>query len=290
MLFQDEHHARAQQHALPDDGFGAVHRIDHQGNRRYDEPRYNSHATSAPIFRAIVFPNRAVDGYGRDRRQTTGRERVLFFHAAIQNCSYAAAEVGQPIALGKAGMTTLAAHHQQGPQAAPALRDYYSDAFRSGYRSTVRLLRSRGAAGDLAEEFAQAAWVRGWEKLDSLQHRSLVLAWVNTIALRLFRDHMRSRQRLSALGIELSAMQTEHRDIDVRAALDGCSKQDQELFRTYYVEGYTTEEIARREDRPVSTIRVRLFRLRKSVHSALSPEEAEQARHRARREQRLTAA
>jgi DNA-directed RNA polymerase specialized sigma24 family protein len=56
---------------------------------------------------------------------------------------------------------------------------------------TVRFLESRGSARDSAEEIAQAAWVRGWERIEQLRDVAMVFTWVNTIALNIFRSDCR---------------------------------------------------------------------------------------------------
>lgn len=43
----------------------------------------------------------------------------------------------------------------------------------------------------MACESAQAAWVRGWGRLGQLRDETLVLTWVNTIALNVYRRLIR---------------------------------------------------------------------------------------------------
>lgn len=61
-------------------------------------------------------------------------------------------------------------------------QEQYGEAFRQGYPLTLRFLLSRGAAADIAEEMAQAAWVKGWECRAQLQRPHMIGAWVNSIA------------------------------------------------------------------------------------------------------------
>lgn len=61
-------------------------------------------------------------------------------------------------------------------------QEEYGNAYQRGFPSTVRLLRYRGASVDIAEDIAQAAWLRGWQKLDQLRDEGLILRWVNTMA------------------------------------------------------------------------------------------------------------
>jgi hypothetical protein len=44
-------------------------------------------------------------------------------------------------------------------------REEYGTAYQKGYNLTVRFLVSRGLSYDSAQETAQAAWAKGWERL-----------------------------------------------------------------------------------------------------------------------------
>ena len=48
-------------------------------------------------------------------------------------------------------------------------REEYGAAYKKGYNLTVRFLVSRGLSYDSAQETAQAAWVKGWERLGQLR-------------------------------------------------------------------------------------------------------------------------
>ncbi len=47
-------------------------------------------------------------------------------------------------------------------------REEYGAAYKKGYNLTVRFLVSRGLSYDSAQETAQAAWVKGWERLEPI--------------------------------------------------------------------------------------------------------------------------
>ena len=61
------------------------------------------------------------------------------------------------------------------PEARPLTREDYALAYKDGYSKTVRFLASTGAPMELAEEVAQAAWARGWERLSQLRHAKALL-------------------------------------------------------------------------------------------------------------------
>ena len=64
----------------------------------------------------------------------------------------------------------------------------YGTAYEHGFALTVRFLISRGLLTDAAEETAQAAWAKGWERLTQLRNEHMLLTWVNSIALNLYRS------------------------------------------------------------------------------------------------------
>src|SRR5260370_37743717 len=79
----------------------------------------------------------------------------------------------------------------------------YGKSYERGFRLTVRFLGSRGLAGDAAEETAQAPWGKGLEHLGQLRNSHMLVTWVNSIALNVYRRSRRGRvlQELPALSI-----------------------------------------------------------------------------------------
>ena len=67
----------------------------------------------------------------------------------------------------------------------------YGSAYKKGYVRTVRLLVTKGLSWDGAQEAAQAAWVKGWEKRGQLRDSGTVVPWINTIALNMHRSSLR---------------------------------------------------------------------------------------------------
>jgi hypothetical protein len=67
-------------------------------------------------------------------------------------------------------------------------RENYGQAYQRGYDSTVRFLRKRGVARDLVSDVAQAAWVKGWERLSQLRNETMITTWVNAIAINVYRS------------------------------------------------------------------------------------------------------
>lgn len=145
-------------------------------------------------------------------------------------------------------------------------REEYGQAYQRGYNLTVRLLLSRGAPRDRARDVAQAAWARGWERLSQLRNDHLVVTWVNTIALNVYRSVLRSEpcyQELPELstkaGVDLAA-------IDIARILRICRPGDR-LLLEQQMRGVTAEEIARTQGVTETAIRIRLLRARRAARS-----------------------
>lgn len=142
-------------------------------------------------------------------------------------------------------------------------RDEYGRAYQRGYDLTVRLLISRGVRPDPAREVAQAAWVRGWERVAQLRDEKLVVNWVNSIALNLYRSVLRKPvfQELPELraapNLNLAA-------VDLELIFKICRPADRVLLEQQML-GLTAEEIARKKGVTETAIRIRWMRARRSA-------------------------
>src|SRR5258708_19316916 len=75
-------------------------------------------------------------------------------------------------------------------------REEYGSAYKKGYNLTVRFLVSRGLSYDGAQETAQAAWVKGWERLAQLRDAQMGFTWMKSIALNIHPSCMRAQPLL----------------------------------------------------------------------------------------------
>jgi RNA polymerase sigma-70 factor, ECF subfamily len=145
----------------------------------------------------------------------------------------------------------------------------YGSAYKNGYARTTRLLVTRGLSWDDAQETAQAAWVKGWEKRGQLRDSTTVLKWINTIALNMYRTNLRRVPFLQELP-ELAAPPERHlAAIDVQFILQTCKKNDRIVLQSYYLEDCKAEEIARAHGLSVTAVRLRLLRARRAVAKTL---------------------
>lgn len=147
----------------------------------------------------------------------------------------------------------------------------FADAFRHGYAMTLRFLLSRGAAGDAAEEIAQAAWAKGWECRMQLQRPHMVGAWVNSIAKNMLKNSLRADRKREILTEHVKFDAPAVLALDLKHILKKCDPRSSIILRGYYFEGYTTEEIAEQVGLTPVTVRVRLLRLRRALRSQLLP-------------------
>jgi len=154
----------------------------------------------------------------------------------------------------------------------PLSRSAFAEAYRRGFQSTWRFLLSRGIKPAKAEEVAQAAWTRGWERRESLRDAGRVVEWVNTIALNVFRNLLRRRRETAELPLHMegrSGVSTARIEID--KALEVCSGVERELLVDRYVKGYSSKEVAERHDLTPVAVRVRTMRARRKAAAQLEP-------------------
>jgi len=151
--------------------------------------------------------------------------------------------------------------------------EQYGAAYQTGYQRTVRFLISRGAPEETARDTAQAAWARGWERIDQLRNREQVSTWVNSIALNL---HRRTRSRdvremvLNEPAESFPASKTSPAAaIDLSKALNRCMAEDRALLLRQ-LHGLTMAEMAREFGVTESAIRLQLMRARLAARRNLT--------------------
>jgi RNA polymerase sigma-70 factor (ECF subfamily) len=137
----------------------------------------------------------------------------------------------------------------------------FASAYTSYFGLTRRFLLSRGVAPFRAEELAQAAWSKAWERREQLRELASITAWVNTIALNLLRGEIRHSAPQVAIDdrdepVRLAVDQ----HIDAEKVLGSLSDEDRRLMLLHVVAGLTSKEIATTSKLSPVAIRVRLHR------------------------------
>jgi RNA polymerase sigma-70 factor (ECF subfamily) len=143
-------------------------------------------------------------------------------------------------------------------------RDEYAQAYQTGFRLTVHFLISRGIVGDAAGEAAQAAWVRGWECIGQLRSSKTVVTWVNSIALNIYRSHLR-RPILEALRDVSVCIQMDCTSIDLQRILSLCNSEERTLLQQQYLDELKISEIAHLQGCSETAARIRILRARRAV-------------------------
>ena len=154
-------------------------------------------------------------------------------------------------------------------------QEEYGSAYQLGFKVTVRFLVSRGLSYDAAQETAQAAWAKGWERLGQLRDSNMVLTWMNSIALNIYRTCIRREPLLQVLPELSTAPKVNLAAIDVRRILKCCKHNDRVVLQRHYLEGYKVQEIAQQQGWSETAVRIRLLRARRSAGKRMGRKIAE---------------
>jgi|SRR5580693_967193 RNA polymerase sigma factor (sigma-70 family) len=146
----------------------------------------------------------------------------------------------------------------------------YGNAYEMGLTRTARLLVSRGISWDCAEDIAQAAWAKGWEKRHQLRDPKMLGTWVSTIALNMYRSNLRHEPFSQELPEMLTTSTLNLESIDLRRVLARCKKSDRLVLQRYYFEGDKVREIAQAHGLTETAVRIRLLRARRAVAKRLA--------------------
>lgn len=144
----------------------------------------------------------------------------------------------------------------------------FAAGYETGFLKTVQFLRSRGISSD-ADEFAQAAWVRGWERREQIRQPSSLLVWINSIALNLYREQLRHpTTAIGDLQHRPGPQQNFMAPLELSRRMQACSAEQRTLLERFYIQGESVEEIANWADCSTVAVRIRLFRARQKLAAA----------------------
>jgi DNA-directed RNA polymerase specialized sigma24 family protein len=149
----------------------------------------------------------------------------------------------------------------------------FGSAYSQGLARTTRLLIARGLWLDVAQETAQAAWAKGWEKRHQLRDSSMLMTWINTIALNIHRNALRREPVLQDLVDVPAPPQPYLAPIDVHFILRTCKENERFVLQRHYLEQRKTSEIALEKGLTVTAVRLRLLRARRAVAKTLAATE-----------------
>jgi RNA polymerase sigma factor (sigma-70 family) len=146
-------------------------------------------------------------------------------------------------------------------------REQFADAYEAGYPITLRFLKSRGASSDIAEEVGQDAWAKAWACLHQLRQPELIRPWVNSIAKRMLSNLMQIGQKHEQITEYSGSASASSAGMDASRLLARCSKEDKFLLQGTYFEGRSANELGAQLGMKPVTVRVRLFRVLRSLKS-----------------------
>ena len=148
----------------------------------------------------------------------------------------------------------------------------FSKAYEKAFRLTRGLLLSRGVGPTVAEELAQAAWARAWERRRQLRQTDRLVPWVSMIAMNLLRNEMRRYgDHLPLLDSQLPNTRSTNdcssvlSKVDLDRAMKLLSNEDRRLLIASVIGGLTSQETAARAQLSPGAVRVRLHRARRLV-------------------------
>ena len=146
--------------------------------------------------------------------------------------------------------------------------DEFANAYERGFAGTVRILCAYGVRRRSdANELAQAAWARGWERCSSIIDPRRITQWVNAIAINMFRNLQRGGRRYETL-VDIPCAPQMFTASCVRQMLEKCGRMDRRLLESFYIFGNSLEEIAVSCKTTPGAMRVRLCRARKRARDA----------------------
>lgn len=136
-------------------------------------------------------------------------------------------------------------------------------------------------AGDRreAEELAQDAWVRAWERLDGFRGDASFGTWMHRLTVNLVLDRRRADARWRRRLVPLEAEHGERSEatnapppgarLDLERAMGALPEGARLVFLLHEVEGYKHREIAERLGVAVGTVKAQLHRARRLLQGAL---------------------
>jgi RNA polymerase sigma-70 factor (ECF subfamily) len=136
-------------------------------------------------------------------------------------------------------------------------------------------------AGDptLAEELAQEAFVRAWQKLGSFRGASAFSTWLHRVAVNVVLGHRRStarrEARVRAVGDDLphdvaGPEGGTAESIDLERAISSLPDGARTVFVLHDVEGFRHQDVSRLMGIAVGTSKAQLHRARKLLRKALT--------------------
>lgn len=143
-------------------------------------------------------------------------------------------------------------------------------------KSLVRFCRQMVRDWSEAEDMAQEAYLRAWDKRASFKGRCALLTWQMAIARRVCLDHLRGRKRAAIVPLtECGAVNEPDADsrADVRRALEQLCADDRLILYLRVQEALPFEEIGRAMGKSAAACRKRYERAKQRFEDAYGDRE-----------------
>lgn len=152
------------------------------------------------------------------------------------------------------------------------LVDYITDHQREHYRLAFSYVKNRDAALDVVQE----SIVKSLTKIDSLREPAYLKTWFYRILLNESMNHFRKNKDLLPFDEVQWDRPAEARDpgdlLDLYAAIDRLTSQEQALVRLRFFEDMKLEEIANVTGTNLNTVKSRLYKTLKKLRDMTGEE------------------
>jgi len=152
------------------------------------------------------------------------------------------------------------------------------------YARAYSMLRNE----DEAEDLAQVAWVKGWQRLKQFKRDASFTTWMTRIVINLCLDHLRKRKRQAMdsldqieeeYGVErrmpvetfnpTERMECEELRAEIDRALQKMSHEHRTVLLLHEFEGLEYKEVAKAMQCSIGTVMSRLFYARRRLGNML---------------------
>ncbi len=153
---------------------------------------------------------------------------------------------------------------------------------RQKVKNIIRLVTKENA--DVCEDLEQEVYLKALKNKDKYKEKGKFLNWLTTITYNVSRDYLKSAQKRSETGFEdenvfinikdkkaspEERLLQKERQERITNAINSLNKKQKEVIVLYEIENVSYEDIARRLDCPVGTVKSRIYNAKKELFNIL---------------------
>lgn len=147
-------------------------------------------------------------------------------------------------------------------------------------KSIIRLITKQDN-----EDLEQEVYIKAWKNSDKYQERGSLKSWVNTIASNVAKDYLKSAwfknsqkstsDEYTLISVKDNKTTPENSVISLErrrriiSAIDSLKPKMREVIILCEIQGYTYEEVSKKLNCPIGTIKSRIFNAKKELGSKL---------------------